>query len=195
MGVSQRKSVGGNRVFWQIGLLGLVFVALPALAAKTAASKPTNEDCLACHSDSTMTKEVDGKQVSLYVNADAFKNSMHGSMFSCVDCHSDIKTSPHETTPAKVSCAQCHADQQAAYDRSYHAKAIKAGDGQAATCVDCHGSPHELLAAGDAKSRVNHANVPATCGICHGQKFVMGASGHSAQAFLSYQESVHGRAV
>jgi hypothetical protein len=195
MGVSQGKSVGRIGVVWQIGLLGLVFVALPAVAAKKAAPKPSNEDCLACPSDSTMTKEVDGKQVSLYVNPDAFKNSMHGGIFTCVDCHSDIKSFPHETTPAKVSCAQCHADQQAAYDRSYHAKAIKAGDGQAATCVDCHGSPHELLAASDSKSRVNHSNIPATCGTCHGQKFVMAASGHSAQPFLSYQESVHGKAV
>lgn len=142
-----------------------------------------------------MTADVNGKQVSLYVNPDGFKSSIHGGMFTCVDCHSDVQTSPHETTPAKIFCAQCHADQQAAYDRSYHARAIKAGDGQAATCVSCHGSPHELLPASDPKSRVNHANIPATCGTCHGQKFVMEASGHSAQPFLSYQQSVHGRAV
>src|SRR5205823_6583685 len=49
--------------------------------------------------------------------------------------------------------------------------------------------------AADPRSRVNHANIAATCGSCHGQKFVMQASGHSAQPFLSYQESVHGRAV
>jgi cytochrome b subunit of formate dehydrogenase len=182
--------------FVQFGLLCLFFsFAISAFAANKAAPKPTSEDCLACHGDSTMTTEVNGKQVSLSVNADGFKNSIHGTMFTCVDCHSDVKTSPHETTPAKVSCAQCHADQQAAYDRSYHAKAIKAGDVQAATCVNCHGSPHELLPASDPKSRVNHANIPAICGACHGQKFVMAASGHSAQVFVSYEESVHGKAV
>ena len=195
MGVLRIKPLSQNAVLLQIGLLSLVFISLPAFAAKKEPPKPTNDDCLACHSDSTMTKDVNGKQVSLYVNSDAFKSSMHGTIFTCVDCHSDIKSSPHETTPAKVSCARCHADQQAAYDRSHHAKAINAGDGQAATCVDCHGSPHELLAASDAKSRVNHAHIPTTCGACHGQKFVMGASGHSAQPFLSYQESVHGKAV
>jgi cytochrome b subunit of formate dehydrogenase len=142
-----------------------------------------------------MTTEVNGKQISLFVNPDAFKNSIHGSLFTCVDCHSDVKTSPHEVRPSRISCAQCHADQQAVYERSYHAKAIRAGDGQAATCVNCHGSPHELLPGSDPKSRVNHANIPATCGACHGQKFVMAASGHSAQPFLSYQESVHGKAV
>jgi cytochrome b subunit of formate dehydrogenase len=180
----------------QFGVLCLVFATSAASAIqKPASPKPTNEDCLACHGDSTMTKDVNGKQVSLYVNPESFKASIHGGIFTCVDCHSDVKTSPHEATPAKISCATCHGDQQAAYDRSYHAKAIQAGDGQAATCVSCHGSPHELLPASDPKSRVNHANIPATCGTCHGQKFVMEASGHSAQPFSSYAQSVHGKAV
>ena len=167
-----------------------------ALAGKKPGvpSKPANEECLACHGDSTMSKEADGKQVSLYVNEEHFKNSIH-SMFNCVDCHTDVKQSPHESTPAKISCAQCHAEQQVAYERSFHAQAHKKGDGLAATCVDCHGSPHELLPGSDPKSRVNHANIAATCGTCHGQKFVMEASGHSAQPFLSYEESVHGKAV
>lgn len=180
--------------FLEIGLLYLSFGA-PCAFARKPAPKPSNEDCLVCHGDSTMTTEVNGKQISLFVNPDAFKNSVHGSLFICVDCHSDVKTSPHEVRPSRISCAQCHADQQAVYERSYHAKAIRAGDGQAATCVNCHGSPHELLPGSDPKSRVNHANIPATCGACHGQKFVMAASGHSAQPFLSYQESVHGKAV
>ena len=183
------------RTALQYGLVSLVLAGVPAFAAQKAPPKPTSEECLACHGDSTLSKEENGKPVSLYVNPEAFKNSIHGAMFACVDCHADVKTSAHETTPAKISCAQCHADQQAAYDRSYHAKAIKAGDGQAATCVNCHGSPHELLPASDPKSRVNHANIPGTCGSCHGQKFVMSASGHTNQPFLSYEESVHGRAV
>jgi cytochrome b subunit of formate dehydrogenase len=172
-----------------------VYTASAASPRKNSeAARPTNEECLACHGDSTMAKDVAGKQVSLYVNQELFKNSIH-STFTCVDCHTDIKSSAHESTPARLSCAQCHADQQTAYDRSFHGQAAKKGDANAATCVSCHGGPHELLPAADPKSRVHHANIAATCGTCHGQKFVMAASGHSAQPFLSYQESVHGRAV
>jgi len=160
-----------------------------------AAQKPSNDDCLACHGDSSLSTEVNGKPVSLYVNPGKFKDSIHGSMFTCVDCHTDVKTSPHENTPAKLTCASCHADEQTAYSHSVHARAIEKGDLHAAACVDCHGSPHELLPASDPRSRVNHANIPATCGSCHGQKFVMEPSGNSTQPFLSYQESVHGRAV
>ncbi len=171
--------------------LGVLLLAAQPVAAK----KPKNEDCLACHADATLTKDVDGKQVSLQVEPEHFKNSAHGAVLACVDCHKGVQATVHESTPPKVACAQCHADEQAAYDRSYHAKAIKAGDGKAATCEDCHGSVHALLPADDAKSRVHHANIPATCGGCHGQKFVMEATGHSSQPFVSYQESVHGKAV
>ena len=170
-----------------------VFVAF-TLSAR-AAQKPTNDDCLACHGDSTLSKEVNGKPVSLYVSPEKFNASIHGGIFACVDCHSDIKSSMHEATPAKVKCAQCHADEQTVYDRSLHAKAIAAGNTSAAACIDCHGSPHELLPASDPKSKVNHSNIPATCGACHGLKFVMQSGGLTTQPFVAYQESVHGRAV
>ena len=188
-----------NRRWRTLAFLLMFLAAAMASAAAapraTAPQKPSNDECLACHGDSSLSKEVNGKPFSLFVDPAKFKDSIHGGMFACVDCHTDLKSSPHDGTPAKVSCATCHADEQSVYDRSYHAKAIKAGDRSAASCTDCHGSPHELLPASDPKSRVNHANIPATCGTCHSQKFVMEASGHSAQPFLSYEESVHGRAV
>jgi cytochrome b subunit of formate dehydrogenase/nitrate/TMAO reductase-like tetraheme cytochrome c subunit len=173
-----------------------VIATLLSLAYTTQAQhKPKNEECLACHSDTTLTKDVNGKKVSLFVDADKMKASIHGSMFACVDCHKDIKSSPHENTPAKITCAQCHADAQAAYQHSYHATARKPDGGVPATCSDCHGDAHTILPASDPKSPVYHSNVPATCGTCHAQKFLMESTGNSAQPFVSYQESVHGRAV
>jgi cytochrome b subunit of formate dehydrogenase len=164
-------------------------------ASKKAPPKPAADECLTCHSDSTLSHEVNGKTVSLHVDPDKFKGSIHGSMFTCVDCHTDVKSAAHETTPKKITCATCHADEQAAYEKSFHGKAVLAGDTSAATCVDCHGSPHDLLPSADPKSRVSHANVPATCGSCHGQQFVMEKDGLRAQMVASYQQSVHGHAV
>jgi formate dehydrogenase gamma subunit len=191
---------GGKHRAWLLSLL-LVGLLLPSSLANAAGktkpghpAPPGNDDCLACHSDPTLSKEVEGKQLSLTVNPEHFKVSIH-SAFTCVDCHADVKTLPHDNTPAKISCGQCHAEQQSAYERSFHAQAHKEGDGNAATCVDCHGSPHEIVAVSDPASRVNHANVAATCGACHGQKFVMEASGHNIQPFVSYEQSVHGKAV
>jgi hypothetical protein len=165
--------------------------ALLLAGSALAAQKPGNDECLACHDDASLTRQVNGSSLSLYVNPARFKNSIHGTLFSCVDCHTDVKNSPHETTPAKISCANCHAGEQAAYQVSSHGKAREGGNLHAATCVDCHGGAHELLAASDPKSRTNHANIPATCGTCHSQKFVMESGGQSPQPFVAYQESVH----
>ena len=186
-----------TRSFFAPGVALTLLLAAAALhaASKKAPPKPTVDECLACHSDATLSHEVNGKTVSLHVDPQAFKDSIHGSMFTCVDCHTDVKSSLHETPPQKISCANCHADEQAAYDRSLHARAVKDGNASAATCVDCHGSPHELLPASDPKSRVHHTNIPATCGACHSQKFVMEKSGLSVQTVASYQQSVHGHAV
>ncbi len=178
-------------------LLLVAWAAAPALAAprvNPVPAKLTSADCLACHSDATLSKDVNGKAESLYVNETQFAGSIHG-VLSCTDCHADVKAVPHESAPAKPNCSSCHAEQQASYDHGIHAQALKQGDGKAAGCMDCHGSPHGILAASDPKSQVHRSRIPATCGSCHGQKFVMAASGHSSQTYVSYQESVHGRAV
>ena len=172
-------------------------VALVLVWALTAYAqrKPKDEECLACHSDATLTTEAGGKQISISVDAKKLKHSIHGSMLTCVDCHTDVRSAVHETPPKKATCAQCHADAEDAYSHSMHAKPGGTGKAVAAQCQDCHGAAHEILASSNPKSPVSHANIPVTCGRCHGQKFLMESSGGSAQPFLSYQESVHGRAV
>jgi cytochrome b subunit of formate dehydrogenase len=187
------------RTRWNLFAPGVALTLLLTATTLSAGAKrnpnPTMDECLACHSDATLSHEVNGKTVSLHVDSEAFKHSIHGSMFTCVDCHTDVKSAAHETTPRKISCATCHADEQAAYDRSHHAKAVQGGNSNAATCIDCHGSPHEILPAADPKSRVSHANIAATCGACHGKQLVMADGGKSAQMVASYQTSVHGHAV
>jgi hypothetical protein len=83
-------------------------LALLVSVSVSAAQEPTNADCLTCHGDASLTQDVDGKPVSLHVDPEKFKNSLHGGMFSCVDCHTDVKSSPHENVPAKVSWVTCH---------------------------------------------------------------------------------------
>jgi cytochrome b subunit of formate dehydrogenase len=168
---------------------------LVAACAAYAQSKLKDKDCLTCHSDPTFAADVNGKSVSLFVDENKLKHSIHGTMFTCVDCHTDVKSLVHETAPRKIACAQCHADAQETYSHSTHAKAGATGKAPAASCVDCHGDAHQILPADDAKSPVSHGNIPTTCGRCHGQKFLMESNGESAQPFISYQQSVHGRAI
>src|SRR5438270_4717357 len=81
----------------------LLATASLSAAVKKDPPKPTVDECLACHSDAGLTHEVKGKQVSLLVDPESFKNSIHGSIFTCVDCHSDAKSAAHETTPKQIS--------------------------------------------------------------------------------------------
>jgi len=173
----------------------LVPFLLGSVIPTRAQHRPKDEDCLTCHGDSTLTKDVNGKPKSLFVDGKKLAHSIHGSMkLACVDCHNDVKTLAHDVQPQKVLCIRCHAAAGDAYARSMHAKVTHAGL-VSAGCQDCHGDAHEVLAGGHPDSPVNHAHIPATCGRCHGQKFLMESNGVSTQPFVSYQESVHGRAV
>lgn len=175
----------------------ILMVAIFGFAKEKSAAAPQDKsaECLACHSDPSLAKEVNGKTVSLYVNEAKFKNSIHGSMFGCTDCHQDVKGFPHDPAPANVDCAKCHQGEMDAYKQSVHGVAAARGNKEVATCVSCHGNPHEIVPVSDPSSPVAHQNIPKTCGTCHGQKFVMASGGYSSAPFYSYQESVHGKAV
>ena len=172
-----------------------VLIVLGWAVSGWSAAKIKDADCLTCHGDASLASEENGKQVSLFVDQNKLKHSFHGRLFGCVDCHTDVKSLAHNTPPKKITCEGCHQAAQQAYARSMHAKVTKPGAASGATCFDCHGSAHEVVAPRNPDSPVNHANIPTTCGRCHGQKFINTANGVSAQTFVSYQESVHGRAI
>ena len=180
-----------------VALAARVFLAslLICVGAYGAEHKIKDSDCLSCHGEPSLSVETGGKKISLFVDKDKLKHSFHGRLFGCVDCHKDVKSLVHEASPEKITCAGCHEASQQAYLRSVHARSSKPGVPAGARCEDCHGGAHEVLTPGDPASPVNHSNIPKTCGQCHGQKFVVGPHGVSTQAFASYQESVHGRAI
>ncbi|HVT44586.1 MAG TPA: cytochrome b/b6 domain-containing protein [Thermoanaerobaculia bacterium] len=173
---------------WFATVLYLLVVASPLHLAAQSSS-----DCLDCHSDPSLTKEIDGRTTSVHVDRDRFNTSVH-AMFDCVDCHAGITGYPHDPVP-KVDCAQCHPDAVGAFEAGVHAKAAERGVRNTAACASCHGAPHEMLASSEPKSKTNRVNLTETCGSCHGVRFVMEPSGFSVQPFFSYRESVHGRAV
>jgi formate dehydrogenase gamma subunit len=177
-----------------LGKITAIFLLLSAESLLSAGSQIQNSDCLACHNGANLATGVQGKHVSLYITEKAFQRSAHG-LLNCTDCHSDIKSIPHEPVHSKPSCGTCHGDEESAYKKSIHGQARLHGNAHAAACIDCHGEPHGILPSGDPASKVYHTNIPATCGSCHQQKFVMSATGVSTQVFVSYEQSVHGRAV
>jgi len=174
---------------------GILLVVLFCGCAAVAGSAPAKLDCLSCHQEPTLTADAGGgKTKSLHVDPKVFHDSIHGTL-ECGDCHADIKDVPHEPTPKAVACETCHADQHSAYQKGIHGAAAAKGVRGVPGCTGCHGDAHSIVAASDARSKVNRANIPQTCGTCHGVKFVMEGRGLSAQPYISYEQSVHGKAV
>jgi predicted CXXCH cytochrome family protein len=144
--------------------------------------------CASCHSDA----------------ASALASSVHANAAAqpCAACHGDahaivpVKDAKSPVYPSNLprTCGACHGDKKFAqehglpevysqYMDSIHGFALtKDGLLVAATCSSCHGA-HDILPPGNPKSRVNRANVPATCGACH--------QGIQQQ----YLSGVHGRAL
>ncbi len=136
-------------------VLGLLLAPAGARAAQNVKA-PSNDDCLACHSDPEAKRESGS---SIAVLPEPFGKSVHGPM-SCVDCHVDLATTadfPHRAKLKKVDCGSCHEDVPKDLRRSVHARVTAGPDGP--DCVSCHGPAHQILPRTDPASMVAKANL------------------------------------
>jgi hypothetical protein len=112
--------------------------------------------------------------ISISVNAVELKASVHGKQgLSCSSCHPDIKGYPHPVLDTKdcrdfdrqrsLACATCHSTIAASQKDSVHSRLSGNGNGDAPTCVDCHGG-HNVTPPDQPRSRLSQ-----TCGqsSCH----------------------------
>jgi cytochrome b subunit of formate dehydrogenase len=152
-------------------------------------------DCGTCHADAMA----------------AYATSIHGQAVAkgiadaptCSDCHGTHGiTSPSNpasnANPLRIvgTCARCHASPEIvrkydmsaeapidAYLKSVHGRALMIeGNADAPNCSTCHPA-HTMLPARDPASTVARANIPGTCGQCHGDIVAI------------YSESIHGVAA
>lgn len=173
-----------RQIVWEILFILLVLSA-------TSRAQIGNSDCLACHSDSSLTvSDSTGTTRSLFVDATKMERSVHAG-FDCVTCHADIKETPHAERLAPAACGTCHEDAITELAESVHGKSEASAD--APTCGNCHGS-HEIRANADSLSWVNPRQLAFTCARCHAnpalvQKYHIPIK----DPFKAYSNSVHGR--
>jgi cytochrome b subunit of formate dehydrogenase len=169
------------------------------LLAFTVAFAFTNDECYDCHSDNELTGvDKHGKEISLYVDDNEYKNSIHGD-YECIECHENITELPHPEVDiideriAEVNCGNCHEDAAEEYQWHGHLKADECLDSPC--CADCHGK-HNILPASDKKSTANPINLPSTCGKCHEDIDIVEKYDilmkHPVESFSA---SIHGRAA
>ncbi|MEN3044644.1 MAG: cytochrome c3 family protein [Candidatus Hydrothermales bacterium] len=133
-----------------------------------------NLKCLMCHGKKDFGILKNSDFISLYVNYDDIKNSVH-SKFICVNCHNDVTVIPHLTKPREIHCLQCHFEGNVVdapvlkrpekYKESIHSRAKTEGK-KAPDCFDCHGI-HNVRPPNDSLSSIFKKNIPTTCGKCH----------------------------
>lgn len=182
-------------------LLFLLFVAFIMVPMSGYAAKSTNDAdlCLACHSDKTLTKKLLNKEIlSLYVNGNEFKNSVHAKG-GCTGCHPDISMDNHPVVKKIKSkkdyslskskqCAVCHTDEQMRKRLPIHSSLAAKG-----TCIECHGY-HAIKS-----SAVQKTGVPENqyCMTCHSRQLVMkmtnGETVSVQVSELALRNSVHGK--
>src|SRR5512146_3048459 len=156
-----------------------------------------NDDCLACHSDKSMTTQRGGRTVSLYVDAKRFAGSVHASL-SCTSCHADLELIelPHSTSQKKVECGTCLSQEAELQARSLHGRAAARGDSLAPRCVNCHGN-HDIVPVKNPKSAVAPLKVPFVCGKCHQEGTAVQKTRNIPEHNIleNYSESIHGEAL
>jgi len=173
--------------------LAAVFAAAALLSAGLAAgATPGVGECMDCHGDKTIEKTLPtGKTVSLYVDLQAYRSSVHGKG-SCVTCHADAKA-PHEQLK-KVSCGKCHGDAEKSYATSSHGMLRAKGVTDVPGCHDCHGM-HDIRTAKDPAAMTFRLNVVATCLRCHKDQAIEKKYNLPDQKEMAaYEQSVHGMA-
>ena len=172
------------------------FAADDAAAADTEKAQPafTNADCLDCHTDPTLTRTLNGKEVPLaVVDTNRFEASVHGAL-DCTDCHVGVKPE-HDAGLPPAQCGDCHEEPAKEYPSSIHGVSHQLGSSAAASCGDCHGS-HYIAPVKDPASPVFKLNLPETCAKCHSNPG-LAEQYHlrSPKAAAQYLDSIHGRAL
>ena len=151
--------------------------------------------CSQCHS-----AEVKGFLASVHGQAAKRGDPQAPTCLSCHGAVHKIVTAQDPNSPVAKknqpnTCAACHANPAflakheipfdhpvETYESSVHGRAVAEGNNHAAACSDCHGS-HAIFEARDSRSKINHWNIPKTCGTCH------------TQIAKTYDASIHGQAV
>lgn len=150
--------------------------------------------CMTCHSDENLTRVVDGKEQSLYVDPNDIQHSAHKDN-SCIKCHTDISefNDPICIESGRVDCSICHANEVDEWELSQHSRERMAGNYDAPYCTDCHGS-HNVLKKTDKNSPTFSRNVPQLCGKCHSPDGVAkGMEVDETGIVKDYSQSIHGR--
>lgn len=172
----------------------ILFIASHAALGADQTPDLSNDVCLECHGDSDLKKEVNGKEISLFVNKDGFAKSVHGGN-DCISCHTDVTEVPHPESLKKADCSGCHEDAANIFLKSTHGKAFTAKIPEAPDCSTCHGK-HDILAKSDPHSKTHPLHQIEICTSCHLNPKIAGKYNlPKADKIEDYKIGIHGKGL
>jgi len=120
-----------------------------------------------CHSDPDATGERNGEEFSVFIDPDAFADSVHKD-FGCIDCHTDLDGAelPHAEELEPVSCGMCHDEAEEDLKAGPHSKWAKVKGSPSAACVRCHTS-HQVLPISEFRKSFFENQGKGLCAQCH----------------------------
>ena len=173
--------------------------------------------CHVCHNVmSGKATAASGQEIDLRVNTQEYQASVHGFM-PCTACHLAFEENPHSEPVGDVddeilqlsekikhkakidevaysACNLCHGEIYSTVLSSVHGRNIaEKGETDGALCLDCHGSPHNILKADVENSSVNRSRMIEICGACHSKEYMIEKYGIEPNVMASYAESFHGK--
>ncbi len=160
----------------------------------------SNDDCLTCHDDPTLTMVRNGKKVSMYVKPNTFLPSVHKDV-ECVECHEDAYDEDylHADNQKKllpVDCGKCHKEANMEFFAGIHGQALSLNEPYAPSCKECHGT-HVILSKDNPESRTYKMNIPYLCGNCHKEgspvSRIYNISEHNI--IENYSQGIHGKGL
>ncbi len=163
--------------------------SVPTANAADAGSQLGMARCGHCHQ-----QQVTAYQASVHAKIASGSGS---EAAGCVGCHGDHDILPHQNPQSRVNahnlratCRGCHrlskdSNQSTAnaVANPQHTDGIHLNAPAAPTCVNCHGTAHEIRAVQETSNPVSRSNVASTCGKCH------------AEVERAYRLSEHARAA
>ncbi len=175
-------------------ILNSTICAILLLLMGSFAAAQEADDCLACHEDPDLTKMRKGREISLYIDIDKYRQSVHGE-WECIDCHADLADVdfPHDEEVEPVDCSMCHDDIAETYMASLHGRLVEKGEDLAPQCWDCHGA-HDIVGPDNPSSAVTKFNIPIMCGRCHkeGSEVTRAYDIPEDSVLYNYSLSIHG---
>ena len=151
----------------KLQLTSIIFSSILAITILSSYAQ-TKDDCLICHDDPEFTTEIEGKEISLYVDEIKFNKSTH-SKLECVACHKgyDPEEIPHSENATPVNCLSCH--EKSKPKHLFHPRILRTTGTEkikGVNCVECHEN-HYVQDTKEKGGKWSVENLAFSCGMCH----------------------------